>query len=72
MYSTLLEVFKYQPRHAIQQHKAANIVCFTTRSLIQEPKENFYSLKTWKLLEIQQMQNWKLDSLEAIATQKTI
>ena len=46
MYSILMEVFKFQLRNAIKQHKVANLVCFTTRFLIQEPKEDSYSLKT--------------------------
>lgn len=71
MYTILLKVLRFQVYHVIQQHKAANIVCFTTRFIIQELKENSYLLKTRKLLEIQQTQNLKLDFLEAIVTLRT-
>ncbi len=71
MYTILLEVLRFQMYHVIQQYKAANIVCFTTRFIIQELKENSYLLKTRKLLEIQQTQSLKLDFLEVIVTLRT-
>ena len=44
----LLGALKSQLYHAIQQRKAANIVCFITHYLIQEQKENSYLLKIKK------------------------
>lgn len=46
MFSTLLEVYRYQTFHAIQLLKAADLVFSLIHYLIQELKENICFPKT--------------------------